>query len=33
MKRHLAKREKHIRDELEHFAKVREQHRQSRERK
>jgi len=33
MKRHLFKREKHIRDELEHFAKVREQHRQSRSRK
>ena len=33
MKRHLAKREKHIKDELEHFAKVRAQHRQSRAKK
>ncbi len=33
MKRHLSKREKHIKDELERFAKVREQHRQSRARK
>ena len=33
MKRHLAKREKHIKQELEHFAKVRAQHRQSRARK
>lgn len=33
MKRHLAKREIHIKDELNHFAKVREQHRQSRDRK
>ena len=33
MKRHLAKREKHIKDELDHFAKVRAQHRQSRSRK
>lgn len=33
MKRHLAKRETHIRDELDHFAKVRAQHRQSRDRK
>ncbi len=33
MKRHLAKREKAIKDELEHFAKVRAQHRQSRNRK
>jgi GTP-binding protein HflX len=33
MKRHLLKREKHIRDELDHFAKVRAQHRQSRAKK
>jgi hypothetical protein len=33
MKRHLSKREAHIRDELDHFAKVRAQHRQSRDRK
>ncbi len=33
MKRHLATREKHIREELDHFAKVRVQHRQSRDRK
>lgn len=33
MKRHLAKRERSIRDELYHFAKVRAQHRQSRARK
>jgi len=33
MKRHLEKREKHVKDELAHFAKVRAQHRQSRERK
>ena len=33
MKRHLFKREKHIKEELEHFAKVREQHRQSRNKK
>jgi len=33
MKRHLAKREKHIKDELDHFAKVRVQHRQGRARK
>jgi 50S ribosomal subunit-associated GTPase HflX len=33
MKRHLFKREKAIKEELEHFAKVRAQHRQSRNRK
>lgn len=33
MKRHLSKREKYIKDELDHFAKVREQHRQWRARK
>lgn len=33
MKRHLATREKHIKEELDHFAKVRVQHRQSRDRK
>lgn len=33
MKRHLAKREKHVKDELAHFAKVRVQHRQGRSRK
>lgn len=33
MKRHLFKREKHIKEELKHFAKVREQHRQSRNKK
>ncbi len=33
MKRHLAKREKHIKDELDHFAKVRAQHRQWRAKK
>jgi 50S ribosomal subunit-associated GTPase HflX len=33
MKRHLSRREKAIKDELEHFAKVRAQHRQSRSRK
>ncbi|MDD2871547.1 MAG: GTPase HflX [Candidatus Gracilibacteria bacterium] len=33
MKRHLATREKHIREDLDHFAKVRVQHRQSRDRK
>ncbi len=33
MKRHLTKREKHIKNELEHFSKVRIQHRQSRSRK
>ena len=33
MKRHLEKREKHVKDELDHFAKVRAQHRQSRARK
>lgn len=33
MKRHLAKRELHVREELDHFAKVRAQHRQSRDRK
>jgi len=33
MKRHLLKREKHIKDELEHFAKVRAQHRQWRAKK
>ena len=33
MKRHLSKREKHVKEELDHFAKVREQHRQWRTRK
>lgn len=33
MKRHLRKKEQHIRDQLDHYAKVREQHRQSRKRK
>ena len=33
MKRHLSKREKHVKEELDHFAKVREQHRQWRARK
>jgi 50S ribosomal subunit-associated GTPase HflX len=33
MKRHLAKREKAIKEELAHFEKVRAQHRQSRKRK
>ena len=33
MKRHLAKREKHVKEELEHFAKVRAQHRQWRAKK
>lgn len=33
MKRHLSKREKTVKEELAHFAKVREQHRQSRSRK
>ncbi|MCP4523606.1 MAG: GTPase HflX [Candidatus Gracilibacteria bacterium] len=33
MKRHLAKKEQHIRKELDHYAKVREQHRQGRKRK
>lgn len=33
MKRHLFKREKYIKEELEHFEKVRAQHRQSRKRK
>jgi GTP-binding protein HflX len=33
MKRHLRKKEQHIRESLDHFAKVREQHRQGRKRK
>jgi len=33
MKRHLFRREKHIKNDLEHFAKVRAQHRQWRKRK
>jgi GTP-binding protein HflX len=33
MKRHLRKKEQHIREDLAHFAKVREQHRQGRKRK
>lgn len=33
MKRHLRKKEQHIRSDLAHFAKVREQHRQGRKRK
>jgi hypothetical protein len=33
MKRHLAKKERAIREQLDHFAKVREQHRQGRKRK
>jgi 50S ribosomal subunit-associated GTPase HflX len=33
MKRHLRKKEQNIREELDHFAKVRAQHRQSRNRK
>ena len=33
MKRHLSNREKHIKADLDHFAKVRAQHRQSRSRK
>jgi 50S ribosomal subunit-associated GTPase HflX len=33
MKRHLRKMEEHIREELNHFSKVRAQHRQSRDRK
>jgi 50S ribosomal subunit-associated GTPase HflX len=33
MKRHLRKKEKNIKKELEHFKKVRQQHRQSRIRK
>lgn len=33
MKRHLRKKQDHIKAELEHFSKVREQHRQSRQRK
>jgi GTP-binding protein HflX len=33
MKRHLRKKEQHIRDELSQYSKVRAQHRQSRSRK
>lgn len=33
MKRHLRKKEQHIREQLDHFSKVRAQHRQSRQRK
>jgi hypothetical protein len=33
MKRHLAKKERAIREQLAHYAKVREQHRQGRKRK
>jgi hypothetical protein len=33
MKRHLAKKEEHVRRELEKYSKVREQHRQGRAKK
>ncbi len=33
MKRHLRKKEQHIREQLDHFSKVREQHRQGRKKK
>ncbi len=33
MKRHLRKKEQHIRDQLDHFSRVREQHRQGRKKK